>query len=119
MSWTGLSGASMNLIVISLDTSRQDHVSLFNAVRPAFLFVPACRTPNIDAFAQECVVFDNVTPCWLPTIPIRMELMTGQYTLPYRPWQPLAGSDIPAAELLRREGYVCGLIADVYHYRAP
>jgi len=109
----------MNLIVICLDSFRQDHVGFYHLGASRFEGVPACRTPHIDAFAQECVVFDNVYPCGLPTIPIRMELMTGQYTLPYRPWQPLAPTDITVAEILRREGYVCGLISDTYHYRAP
>jgi arylsulfatase A-like enzyme len=109
----------MNLIVICLDTFRQDHVSFYHGGRGPFADVPACRTPNIDAFARECLVFDNVYPCGMPTIPIRMELMTGQFTLPYRGWQPLAPADIPVAEILRREGYACGLMADVYHYRAP
>jgi arylsulfatase A-like enzyme len=109
----------MNLIVICLDTFRQDHVGFYHGERAAFEDVAPCRTPNIDAFARDCVVFDNAYPCGMPTIPIRMELMTGQYTLPYRPWQPLAPTDIPVAEILRREDYVCGLIADVYHYRAP
>ncbi len=109
----------MNLIVICLDTFRQDHVSCYHQGRGPFEDVPACRTPNIDAFARQCVVFDNVYPCGLPTIPIRMELMTGQFTLPYRPWQPLAPTDVTVAELLRKEGYVSGLISDTYHYRAP
>ena len=76
----------MNLIMICLDSFRQDHVSFYHGGLPAFDGVPACQTPHIDAFARECLAFDNVYPCGLPTIPIRMELMTGQFTLPYRPW---------------------------------
>lgn len=109
----------MNIIIICLDSLRQDHVSFYHQGKPAFEGIPACRTPNIDAFAQQCVAFENAYPCGLPTIPIRMELMTGQFSLPYRPWQPLAPTDIPMAEILRKEGYVCGLISDTYHYRAP
>jgi arylsulfatase A-like enzyme len=109
----------VNIIIICLDSLRQDHVSFYHQGKPAFEGIPACRTPNIDAFAQQCVAFENAYPCGLPTIPIRMELMTGQFSLPYRPWQPLAPTDIPMAEILRKEGYVCGLISDTYHYRAP
>ena len=109
----------MNVIVICLDTFRQDHVGFYSDGEPVFDGVPACKTPNIDSFARECVVFDNVYPCGLPTIPIRMELMTGQFTLPYRPWQPLAPTDVTVAEILRTEDYICGLISDTYHYRAP
>lgn len=67
----------------------------------------------------KCIVFDNAYPEALPTIPVRTQLFTGQRTLPYRPWQPLTKEDISIAEILRAEGYVCGLVSDTYHYRAP
>ncbi|MCS3919578.1 arylsulfatase A-like enzyme [Candidatus Fervidibacter sacchari] len=58
----------MNLIVICLDSFRQDHVSFYHGGQPVFDDVPPCQTPNIDAFAQHCVVFENAYPCGLPTI---------------------------------------------------
>lgn len=109
----------MNLIVIVLDSFRQDHVGLYNRGTGPFEEIPACRTPHIDRFGAQAVVFDNAYPEALPTIPIRCQLMTGQRTLPYRPWQPLNPQDVTVAEILRQEGYVCGLISDTYHYRAP
>lgn len=109
----------MNLIFIMLDSFRQDHISLYNEGKPVFEGVPPCKTPNLDKFATESVVFYNVYPEGLPTIPVRTELMTGHQTLPYRPWQPLTREDITIAEILREEGYICGLISDTYHYRAP
>ena len=109
----------MNVIVIMLDSFRQDHVSFYHGGQPAFEGLLACQTPNLDAFARECIVFDNAYPEALPTIPVRTQLFTGQATLPFRPWQPLTREDISIAEILRAEGYVCGLISDCYHYRAP
>lgn len=109
----------MNLIVICLDSFRQDHVSLYNGGKPIFDGVPTCQTPNMDAFAKRCIVFDNAYPCGMPTIPIRYELMTGQFGLPYRGWEPLTIYDKPIAEILRAEGYVCGLVSDTYHYFRP
>lgn len=109
----------MNVIGIMLDSFRQDHVSFYNRGRGPFENVAACQTPNLDAFARECIVFDNAYPEALPTIPVRTQLFTGQRTLPYRPWQPLTQEDISVADILRAEGYVCGLISDCYHYRAP
>jgi len=109
----------MNVIGIMLDSFRQDHVSFYNGGEPVFEGVPVCQTPNLDAFARECIVFDNAYPEALPTIPVRTQLFTGQRTLPYRPWQPLTKEDVSIAEILRAEGYVCGLISDCYHYRAP
>ncbi|RPI84934.1 MAG: sulfatase, partial [Chloroflexi bacterium] len=109
----------MNVIGIMLDSFRQDHVSFYNGGHRTFEDITACQTPNLDAFAQECIVFENAYPEALPTIPVRTQLFTGQRTLPYRPWQPLTTEDISIADILRAEGYICGLISDCYHYRAP
>ena len=103
----------MNVIVICIDSLRQDHVSFYAGDASP---VP---TPHIDAFARESIVFDNMYPEALPTIPIRTQLMTGQRTLPNRPWQPLASEDRTLAELLGRYDYLSGLITDCYHYFKP
>jgi arylsulfatase A-like enzyme len=109
----------MNVIVLVLDSLRQDHVSLYNGAEGPFADVPACRTPNLDAFARDCVVFHNAYPEGLPTMPVRLALMTGQWTLPFRGWEPLRETDVTIAQILGDSGYVCGLISDTYHYRAP
>ena len=109
----------MNLIVLIIDTLRLDHISFHNQGRPVFDGVPACQTPNIDRFAAESVVFDNMYPEALPTIPARAGLMTGARTLVSRPWQPLTDTDISISEILGPNGYVCGIASDTYHYRAP
>ena len=109
----------MNVIGIMLDSFRQDHIGYYHSGKPVFEGVPACQTPNLDTFARECIAFDNAYPEALPTIPVRTQLFTGQHTLPYRPWQPLTKEDVSIAEVLRAEGYICGLISDCYHYRAP
>lgn len=109
----------MNIIAIMLDSFRQDHISFYNKGKPVFEGVEACRTPNLDAFARDCIVFDNAYPEALPTLPVRTQFFTGQRTLPFRSWQPLAPEDVTAAEILRCEGYICGLVSDCYHYRAP
>src|SRR5437016_1062646 len=109
----------MNVIVIVLDSFRQDHVGIYHRGQGPFSGIAPCSTPNLDAFAQQCVIFENAYPGGLPTIPIRTELMTGQQTLPFRPWQPLVPQDVTMAEILGQEGYVCGLVSDTWHYRAP
>jgi len=109
----------MNVVVIVLDSLRQDHVSLYHRGGGPFEDVPACQTPNLDAFARDCVVFHNAYPEGLPTMPVRLSLMTGQWTLPFRSWEPLRETDITIAEILGGRGYTCGLISDTYHYRAP
>lgn len=109
----------MNVIVLVLDSLRQDHVGAYHQGRGVFSEVPAARTPNLDTFSRECILFANAYPESLPTIPARYVLMTGQRALPFRPWAPLSPHDLTAAQILRGEGYVCGLVSDCYHYRAP
>jgi len=111
----------MNLIVVMLDSLRQDHVSFYNGGERVFKDVRACSTPNIDSFAKQSVVFENAYPEALPTIPVRCSLMTGQRTLPYRPWEPLRPypAEITLTDILAPEGYVCGLVSDTYHFMRP
>jgi arylsulfatase A-like enzyme len=109
----------MNLIFIMIDSLRYDHVSIYNKGERVFENVESCKTPNIDKFAQNSLIFENVYPCGLPTIPVRYELMTGFYSLPYRPWCPLTEYDLTIAQILNKEDYLSGFITDTYHYRAP
>lgn len=102
----------MNLIVVCVDSLRQDHISFYNPESPV-------QTPNIDRFAKRSVSFTNVYPEALPTIPIRTQLMTGQRTITNRTWQPLAQTDKTLAELLKKYGYISALISDLYHYFKP
>jgi len=51
-----------NLIFIMLDSFRQDHVSIYNQGKEVFEGVSPCQTPNIDKFAKDCVIFENVYP---------------------------------------------------------
>ena len=103
----------MNIVVIMLDSLRQDHVSFYGW--------DGCplETPHLDALAAESVVFDNVYPEGLPTIPVRTDLVTGQSSLTNRPWQPLSATDVTAAEIFRKEGYLTALVADTCHLFKP
>lgn len=110
-----------NVILIIVDSLRQDHVSFYNGGRPVFEGVKACETPNIDRFAKKSIVFTNMYPCGLPTIPVRTEILTGKFSLPHRPWKPLQPypEDILVSEILGEYGFTCGLISDTYHLFKP
>ncbi len=109
----------MNVVIIFLDSFRWDHVSVYNRGRPPFEGIVACKTPNLDRFAQKCVIFENAYPEALPTMPVRLQFTTGQRTLASRGWEPMKENDIPIQKILGDQGYVSGLIADTYHFRAP
>ena len=109
----------MNVMIVFLDSFRQDHVSVYNRGRALLGGIAPCKTPNIDKFAEECMIFENAYPEALPTIPVRLQVMTGQRTLPSRGWEPMKPNDVPIQRILGDQGYISGLITDTYHFRAP
>ena len=101
----------MNVIVIMEDSFRKDHLGCY---RNKWI-----KTPHIDKFASESVIFDYAYAEGLPTIPVRTALFTGRYTLPFRRWQPLEQTDILLAEILWDKGITSALITDTYHMHKP
>ena len=57
----GLGGILVNLIVISVDTLRADHMSLHG--------YPRNTTPRIAAFAETAVTFESARAPWPKTVP--------------------------------------------------
>ena len=106
-----MAGNGLNLIVVVLDSLRQDHVGVYGH--------RTGLTPHIDALAEECVRFTNGYPEAMPTIPIRMGWWTGQRTLPFRGWEPMPPDSIPHSMILRAHGYTTVLISDTYHLAKP
>jgi len=101
----------LNLIVIIADTWRADHLGCYGSTR--------VKTPHLDKFAQEAVLFANATAEGLPTIPCRRVYHTGKSVLPEAKWQPLADTDITLAEVLKKHGFTTGFIVDTYHHFKP
>ena len=58
-----------------------------------------CKTPNIDKFAREGVLFENAYGNNMPTLPVRRSMMTGRYTLHEIGWGPLRLEDTTVADL--------------------
>jgi arylsulfatase A-like enzyme len=102
-----------------MDSLRQDHISYYNENKRVFHGVPVTKTPNLDKLALDGITFKNAYPSGLPTIPQRTELMTGQFTLPYKAWSPLNTSDLTLAAFLKRRGYITSLVSDTYHMFKP
>ncbi len=59
-----------NLIVISVDTLRADHMSLYD--------YPRRTTPRIDAFAETAVTFDRARAPWPKTVPSMVSMFTSR-----------------------------------------
>ena len=94
----------MNVIFIMSDSFRRDHLGCYGNQR--------IRTPNLDRFAQESIVFDRAYITSYATLPNRWDTINGRYGFPFRGWQPLDPSDTPLAEILAGNGYTPVLIYD-------
>lgn len=75
----------LNILVITLDTLRADHLSTYGYFRET--------SPNLDALAEESVVFDNCLAPVAQTLPSHASLFTGTYPLEHG-----ATSNLPRGE---------------------
>ena len=87
----------MNALVVMFARLRPDHLGCSGH--------PYVRTPYIDAFAAESVVFSNAVAEFPITIPSRTAMVTGDYTFTNRPWSPLRSGDVTLAQRLQDAGY--------------
>lgn len=114
----------LNLVVICIDTLREDfvrHAAPWDA-----------RMPHIDALRERSVYFERAFGEGLPTIPMRRAYFTGMRSFPWRfdfdtqgmwptgrGWHKIAPEERTLAEVLLGHGYHTGLISDTYHMFKP
>jgi arylsulfatase A-like enzyme len=96
---TDLTSDRPNIVLISLDTVRADHLSLYGYERPT--------VPNLERWARQGVVFDNAIAPSSWTLPSLASIMTG--LLPHQHgagWQsPVRGNPWTLARILHSKGY--------------
>lgn len=97
----------MNIILIYSDTFRIDHLGCYGN--------NWISTPNLDKLAKESVIFDKAYTASFPTVPNRMDLMTGRFSFVRYEWQPLPKNEVILSEILENTGYTTMLIADTPH----
>ncbi len=116
-------GNRRNLIFLNCDTFRADNLQAYGGNG-------LVNCPRLDAFSEDCVIFDDVYPEGMPTIPIRRVLLTGRRIMPmmyfnqHEPvqlpgWHELYYEDQTVAEQLHEAGYNTALIADIPHLQRP
>jgi arylsulfatase A-like enzyme len=84
-----------NLIVISIDTLRADHMSLHGYPRPT--------TPRIDAFAGRAATFDRAIAPWPKTVPSMVAIFNSRYPHSTGIMYGSRGQYIPDEELMLAE----------------
>jgi arylsulfatase A-like enzyme/Tfp pilus assembly protein PilF len=99
-----------NVLLISIDTLRADYLSSYG--------FPRETSPNIDAIAEEGVLFKNVVSPIPITLPAHSSMLTGTIppfhnmhdNLNYR----LLDSNVTLAEMLKERGFATGAIVSSF-----
>ncbi len=89
-----------NVILISIDTLRQDHVGCYGYERDT--------TPNLDALAAQSMLFEAAYTTMSWTLIAHMGMLTGLYPSQHKVWKDdavLPPSVLTLAERLRETGY--------------
>ena len=94
----------LNIVVVVSDTLRQDYLGCYGN--------RWVRTPNLDRFAKESVVFDRAYAASFPTMPMRADLFTGKFTFNYLGWAPLPHDEVTVQGLLSQAGYRTTAVVD-------
>lgn len=99
-----------NIIIITLDTVRADHLSLYD--------YPLNTSPNLKKFAKNSIVFTNAVSPSSWTLPSHASIFTGKYPSHHNAiarHQELDENELTLAEILQRKGYITvGFIGGPY-----
>ena len=101
--------ARPDLVLISIDCLRADHVSAYGHDVPT--------TPTLDALAEDGILFENVASVSSWTLPTHMSMLTG--VMPSEHGLDRSRKRLPSVpylpEILAREGYeTIGLVSGLY-----
>ena len=94
----------MNIILIVSDTFRRDHLGCYGNTW--------IRTPHLDRFAHQSLLFDRHYANSFPTVPARADLVTGRYTYTYHGWEGLFPEETTLAQAQAKNGYLTTVVAD-------
>jgi arylsulfatase A-like enzyme len=100
-------GRAPNLLLITIDTLRADHLGAWGYERPT--------SPGIDELARESVVFEDAHAHSAWTLPSLASLMTSLYSSTHACWglkSSLGASFTTLAEILRGHGYSTAAVAN-------
>ena len=99
-----MAGNRPNVVVIVADTFRRDHLGAYGNGR--------IRTPHLDEFARQSVVFENHVLSSFPTMPARADILTGTFSYTHMGWEPLPRHLTTLPQALSRAGYTTMGIVD-------
>jgi len=107
---SGISPSDLDLVVVTLDTTRADRIGCYGAKDPP--------TPNLDALAARGVLFENAVSPMPLTLPAHCTLFTsrlpGAHTVRDNGGYKLPAEAVTLAEVLKERGYRTGGFVAAY-----
>jgi arylsulfatase A-like enzyme len=103
----------LNLLLITFDTLRRDHVSCYGSAK--------LTTPHVDQLASQGVLFTDVQGVVPITGPSHATIMTGLYPQAhgaFRNGVPMHQEPVTLAEMLKDSGYRTGAVVSGWTLRA-
>ena len=97
----------MNVILVMSDSFRRDNLSCYEPT--------VVRTPRLDEFANHACVFRNAHTGSFPTVPNRLDIMSGRVSHVDHEWCPLPPETVTLQQVLTASGVVTQMIADNPH----
>jgi arylsulfatase A-like enzyme len=98
-----------NVLFITLDTTRADHLSCYGYKRRT--------TPNIDRLVEDSVLFENAVTVIPLTGPSHLSMMTGLHPGTHQVFAnavPVSKNFATMAEILRKDGYETAAFVSVW-----
>jgi arylsulfatase A-like enzyme len=100
----------LNVLVITMDTTRYDHIGCFGSLYT--------RTPNIDRLGNQGVRFGQAIAAAPITVPSHSSIFTGTYPIFHGARNngtfKLAASNVTLAEVLKEQGYDTGAVIGAF-----
>jgi len=98
----------MNVIWITSDTFRRDHLGAYGNQR--------ILTPSLDKLASQAMRFERHYAAGFPTMPTRADHFTGRWTMSFMGWSPLPTHVTTLAEILSAKGLHTAAVVDTPFY---
>ena len=99
----------MNVIWITADTFRKDHLGCYGN--------KTIQTPSLDALASKSVQFERHYAAAFPTMPARADFYTGRWSGCTMGWEPMPQDQQTLPQLLRRDFHTAAVVDTPFYMR--
>ena len=100
------SGEGYNVLLLTVDTLRKDHLSYHGYFRPT--------SPNLDEFSREGVIFENAYSTTSHTLPSLASVITAKYPMHHgvrnNVYYTLTDTNLTITEVFKKHEYVTGAV---------